>query len=210
MRKKANKLVVKNPKRLALAISVIVLTIAIIIISTSSNNKAQATQTQVETIATIKEDEKQLVAETPIEKMSEKELEELEKKLLEELNNEETAPINYYKLSKIRLIKNDEEKAIEYATKAIELDSENIVTKISEDETFSKILDKLPLSAQSEENDKEEKEEEKQQEKKEENKKDVAHCIYKRCKWIFYCTCKSNGMFNRKGNSKIRSIFNKK
>ena len=74
-----------------------------------------------------------------------KELEEAEKYLWEIVDDEELGPDAYLELAKIYLIKNDKEKAIQYANVAIQEDPKRIVEKIKKDVNFAIIIAKLSI-----------------------------------------------------------------
>lgn len=76
-----------------------------------------------------------------------KELEEAEKYFLEALEeeNSELEADCYFELSKISMIKNEKQKAIEYANLAIELDSKKIVPKIKNEDIFIPVIAKINI-----------------------------------------------------------------
>ena len=74
-----------------------------------------------------------------------KELEEAEKYLMEVLDDEELSADAYLELSKIYILKNDKERAIQYANVAIQEEPRRIVEKIKKDTTFAIIIAKLSI-----------------------------------------------------------------
>ena len=74
-----------------------------------------------------------------------KELEEAEQYFLQATEDEELCADAYLELAKIYLIKNDKDKAIQYANVAIQENPKRIVEKIRNDVTFAIIIAKLSI-----------------------------------------------------------------
>ena len=74
-----------------------------------------------------------------------KELEEAKQYFLQATEDEELCADAYLELAKIYLIKNDKDKAIQYANVAIQEDPKRIVDKIKKDVTFAIIIAKLSI-----------------------------------------------------------------
>ena len=149
---------IKDKKKLIKAISVTIIALVIVIsvlILNGNKNENENIETSTETINTQEIKKREFAGDFPYEEMTEEELKEEEKRLLENVNDENLALEIYYKLAKIKILQGELEQAVEYANKAISLNQEEIVKKISEDETFEIILDKLSLAANLEENDEE-------------------------------------------------------
>lgn len=80
----------------------------------------------------------------------EEDLEEAEKELVECLMSEELEAKAYYQLAKIYLIKQEKDKAIIFANKAIEID-DSYLQIISKDKMFQPIKEYLTVSVKMEE-----------------------------------------------------------
>ena len=80
----------------------------------------------------------------------EEDLEEAEKELVECLMSEELEAKAYYQLAKIYLIKQEKDKAIIFANKAIEID-DSYLQIISKDKMFQPIREYLTVSVKMEE-----------------------------------------------------------
>ena len=74
-----------------------------------------------------------------------KELDEAEQYLLQIVDDEELGADAYLELAKIYILKNDKQKAIQYANVAIQDSPRRIVDKIRKDTTFAIIIAKLSI-----------------------------------------------------------------
>ena len=64
---------------------------------------------------------------------------------METLDDEELSADSYYELSKIAMIKNDKDKAIQYANVAIDIDAAKVVPKIKKDPIFIPVIARISM-----------------------------------------------------------------
>ena len=64
---------------------------------------------------------------------------------MEALEDEELSADSYYELSKIAMIKNDKDKAIQYANVAIDIDASKVVPKIKKDPIFIPVIARISI-----------------------------------------------------------------
>ena len=64
---------------------------------------------------------------------------------MEALEDEELSADSYFELSKIAMIKNDKEKAIQYANVAIDIDAAKVVPKIKKDPIFIPVIARISM-----------------------------------------------------------------
>ena len=67
---------------------------------------------------------------------------------MEALEDEELSADSYYELSKIAMIKNDKDKAIQFANIAIDIDASKVVPKIKKDPIFIPVIARISIILQ--------------------------------------------------------------